>query len=111
VTYPVLALAFLAAAVGLAAGLVVVQRRRRRAVPHGGAVLVSLVVLVALTAVFDSLMIAAELFRYEPGALAGPRVGLAPLEDFAYPLATAVLLPALWTVLARPRRSSQGERR
>lgn len=52
--------------------------------------------LLFLTAVFDSVMIAAGLFGYRPQALSGVYVGLAPIEDFAYPLAAAVLLPALW---------------
>ncbi|WP_369046061.1 lycopene cyclase domain-containing protein [Sinomonas sp. P10A9] len=57
--------------------------------------------LVALTAVFDNVMISAGLFGYAPEKLLGPAVGLAPVEDFAYPLAAAVLLPALWRRLTR----------
>lgn len=53
-------------------------------------------VLVLLTAVFDSVMISAGLFGYRPDALSGAFVGLAPIEDFAYPIAAFVLLPALW---------------
>ena len=62
-------------------------------------------VLVVLTAVFDSLMIAAGLFSYADEHLAGPAIGLAPIEDFAYPLAGALLLPALWTALRARRRA------
>ncbi|MFH5823925.1 lycopene cyclase domain-containing protein [Georgenia sp. AZ-5] len=59
--------------------------------------------LLVLTAVFDSLMIAADLFRFDGTALSGIRVGLAPVEDLAWPLAAAALLPALWEALgARP---------
>lgn len=59
--------------------------------------------LVVLTAVFDNLMIAAGLFTYPPEHLSGLRVGLAPLEDFAYPVCAAFGVPALYELL--PRRS------
>lgn len=62
-------------------------------------------VLVALTIVFDSLMIAADLFRYGDGALLGPTVWLTPVEDLAWPVVAALLLPSLWT-LATPRETS-----
>ena len=60
---------------------------------------VSFVVLAALTAVFDNVMIALGLFTYPPEHLSGLRVGLAPLEDFAYPLCAAFLVPAVFTLL------------
>lgn len=63
------------------------------------AVAITAAVLVALTAVFDNIMIASRLFHYAPEALLGPRIGLAPIEDFSYPLAGALLLPALWIAL------------
>lgn len=56
------------------------------------------VVLVALTVVFDSLMIAADLFRYDDGALLGVRLWLTPVEDLAWPVVAALLLPALWAL-------------
>ncbi|PFG39121.1 lycopene cyclase domain-containing protein [Georgenia soli] len=59
--------------------------------------------LAVLTAVFDSVMIAADLFRYDESMLSGARVLLAPVEDFAWPLAAAVLLPSLWVRLGRRR--------
>jgi lycopene cyclase domain-containing protein len=64
-------------------------------------------VLLVLTVVFDSLMIAADLFRYGEGALSGVRLRLAPLEDLAWPLAAALLLPALWELLGRRRRDDE----
>ncbi|HSD02672.1 MAG TPA: lycopene cyclase domain-containing protein [Gaiellales bacterium] len=67
---------------------------RRMAASAGAAV-----VLVLLTAVFDNLMIAAGLFSYPPEHLSGLRVGLAPLEDFAYPVCAAFLVPAVFTLL------------
>lgn len=52
--------------------------------------------MAALTAVFDNLMIAADLFDYGHDQLLGIYLGRAPIEDFTYPLAALVLLPALW---------------
>ncbi|GLJ78959.1 lycopene cyclase domain-containing protein [Microbacterium imperiale] len=60
--------------------------------------------LLALTAVFDNVMIAVGLFTYPEVHLSGIRVGLAPIEDFAYPLCAAFLVPAVATLLERPER-------
>ena len=62
---------------------------------------VAAVVLVVLTAVFDNIMISAGLVAYPPENLSGLRIGVAPLEDFAYPVCGAFLLPAVWTILSR----------
>ena len=44
-------------------------------------------------------MIAVGLFTYADEHIIGLRIGLAPLEDFAYTLAALILLPALWAFL------------
>jgi lycopene cyclase domain-containing protein len=59
------------------------------------------VMLVALTAVFDNVMIGLGLFSYPAEHLSGIRVGLAPLEDFAYPVCAAFLVPAGFVLLRR----------
>jgi lycopene cyclase domain-containing protein len=64
---------------------------------------VTLVLTLLLTAVFDNLMIGAGLFSYDPEHISGLFLGLAPIEDFAYPLAAALLLPALWVILGRTK--------
>ncbi len=65
--------------------------------------------LMVLTAVFDTVMIRADLFRYDASALIGLRIGLTPVEDLAWPLVAAVLLPALWELLGRsPRPGTSG---
>ncbi|RLK49112.1 lycopene cyclase domain-containing protein [Microbacterium telephonicum] len=55
--------------------------------------------LVLLTAVFDNVMIALDLFTYPPEHLSGLRIGLAPLEDFSYPVCAAFLVPAVHALL------------
>ncbi|MHA7141416.1 lycopene cyclase domain-containing protein [Arthrobacter sp. Sr33] len=62
------------------------------------AVGLSAIILLALTAVFDNLMIRLGFFGYNSEWISGVFVGVAPVEDFAYPLAAVVLLPALWTL-------------
>jgi lycopene cyclase domain-containing protein len=64
---------------------------------------VAAVLLVLLTAVFDNLMIAADLFTYPVENISGLRIGLAPLEDFSYPVCAAFLVPAVFTLLPSRR--------
>lgn len=95
-TYLGLALVFVAGAAALAVAAAVARRPGRRWWAATAAVAVALLVL---TAVFDSLMILADLFRYDEAALAGARIWLAPVEDLAWPVAAVLLLPALWELL------------
>ncbi|MBT2496599.1 lycopene cyclase domain-containing protein [Microbacterium sp. ISL-59] len=83
--------------------LLALASRRRGPVP--AAVLLTVLVLFVLTAVFDTVMIASGLFHYAQDPLLGLHIGLAPVEDFAYPLAGALLLPAVWTALRARRRA------
>ena len=102
-SYPVLALAFLA----LAAAVAVFASWRRRLGPRWWAVTaLTILALVVLTAVFDNVMIAADLFRYNEDLLIGWYLGLAPVEDFAWPVAAGLLLPAAWELL-QPRPSGE----
>lgn len=90
-------------AVALAVLISAIAVRRVPLSRAGGEVLFTAVVLCALTAVFDSLMIYVGLFEYAEHALVGIRIGLAPIEDFAYPLVAAILLPGLrWLLMPAP---------
>lgn len=95
-TYLALSAVFLA----IAAAAALLAARRGERMP-GLALFAGALALFALTAVFDTVMIAAGLFTYTDAHLIGLRIGLAPIEDFAYPLAAVVLLPALWARLRR----------
>ncbi len=65
--------------------------------------------LCILTLVFDTAMIAADLYVYHPDKILGVYLWGAPLEDFAYALAAALGMPVLWTVLgARGRDRTAG---
>lgn len=102
-TYLLISLYFFAAAV-LALGIAISQRSDRRflVMRWRGPVIAAGLVVMLLTAVFDNLMIAAGLMVYGQETTLGLVLGLAPLEDFAYPLAGLALLPAVW-LLTRKR--------
>ncbi|QHC67717.1 lycopene cyclase domain-containing protein [Rathayibacter sp. VKM Ac-2759] len=92
-------------AVFLAVVLVVLVIARRRLRP--AALLGTLAVLLVMTAVFDNVMIGVGLLvAYDDELISGIRIGVAPIEDFAYAIAAALLLPALWTLLPARRRSA-----
>ena len=64
---------------------------------------ISLLVLLALTAVFDNLIIASGIVAYDEQLISGIKIGIAPIEDFAYTIVAALLLPTLWLVLPRKK--------
>lgn len=61
--------------------------------------------LFALTAVFDSLLIYLEIIAYDMERLSGITIGLAPVEDFSYPLLVALVMPILWRRLGRSKNA------
>jgi lycopene cyclase domain-containing protein len=105
--------AWFLAVVAVVALLAVVRldARRRRAAPAPGRCPTAstwllgvggvLVVLLLMTALFDNVMIGIGLVGYDPELISGAFIGVAPLEDFAYAIAAAVLLPSLWVLLER----------
>lgn len=99
-TYALIVVPFLVVATAVALATL----RRPRFARRMAASAVTALVLFALTAVFDNLMIGLGLFTYPDEHLSGVRIGLAPIEDFAYPLAAAFLVPAVATLLTRPDR-------
>ncbi|WP_062517509.1 lycopene cyclase domain-containing protein [Demequina gelatinilytica] len=90
-TYVVLSVAVLAL---LAAATLPTLRR----LPHRPLLLTALM-LVALTAVFDPIIVAAGIVDYDEALISGARLAGAPVEDVAYALGTVMLVPTLWTLL------------
>ncbi|HMR49204.1 MAG TPA: prenyltransferase [Arachnia sp.] len=105
-TYAVLSAGFVIVAVLLGAWM---AGRSGRPGVRWGAIALTAGALLVLTAVFDNIMIRLDLFTYAPEHISGVAIGLAPLEDFAYPAAIAVALPALWALLRRPGGPPVGE--
>jgi lycopene cyclase domain-containing protein len=98
VTYWALDAIFLGAVV-----LIAVATLATRRAPKWVAVLIAAGILLVLTAIFDNVMIGIGLVGYDRALISGIFIGRAPLEDFAYTVAAAVLLPSLWTLLGRKR--------
>jgi lycopene cyclase domain-containing protein len=95
-TYLLLALGVL---VPVAAVSLVVLARAGRSVLLPA--LVAVGILVVATAVFDSVIVGTGIVGYDRALILGVRIGAAPVEDFAYPIAAGLALPALWHVLGR----------
>ena len=82
------------------------QAAGTRTRPDSRAVLGALAVVLVLTAVFDNAIIGFGIVDYDPSKISGVRLGFAPLEDFAYTVAAALIGPSVWALLAkRPHRS------
>lgn len=99
-TYPQLALGLVAVAVVVRLVADVLARRSGHRIPLVPTV-VAAVALTVLTAVFDYAMLAAGIDDYSRLHASGLTLGRAPIEDFSYPLAAAVLLPAVWELTRR----------
>ena len=97
-TYLWLSLAVLVPVGGVA--MVVLARAGRRVLLPA---LVAVGVLVAMTAVFDNVIVGTGIVGYDPDRILGVRIGVAPIEDFAYAIVAALALPALWQLTGRRR--------
>jgi len=95
-TYWSLNAIFLAVVVLVALAAVIAKR-----MPHWLAVVVTLGALLVTTAIFDNVMIGIGLVGYDRAKISGVFIGIAPLEDFAYAVAAAILLPSLWALAGR----------
>jgi lycopene cyclase domain-containing protein len=56
-------------------------------------------VMLFLTLVFDNVIIATSIVDYDPSKILGVRLGVAPIEDFAYTLVALILVPSLFNWL------------
>ncbi|MFJ3028120.1 lycopene cyclase domain-containing protein [Curtobacterium sp. NPDC087080] len=111
-TYALLAVPFLtfAALVAVVAGVVAARRRgagRRTGAAVGVVGTVSAVaagvVLLVMTGVFNNVIVGLGIVAYDDALVSGARVGLFPVEDLAYSIGAALLLPSCWVLLERPR--------
>lgn len=103
-TYAGVNLIFLGLATAVAAVAWVRRPAYRRRLPASA---LALAAVLVLTAGFDNIMIGVGLVAYDPAAISGLFVGIAPVEDFAYPVAAALLLPALWALLGADERATR----
>ena len=74
------------------------------------AYLVAMVPMLALTAIFDNLIIASGIVAYDANKISGLFIGLAPIEDFAYTIAAVLIVPSVWSAMTK-RRKKQAEKK
>lgn len=98
-TYVLINIPFLLVAAAVTLATVRLPRFRERMV----ASLAGAVVLVILTAIFDNVIIGTGLVAYDEEHRSGILIGLAPIEDFAYAVAAAFLVPAVHTLVTSGR--------
>ena len=60
--------------------------------------LAAFLVLVALTAVFDNVIIAMRIVGYDTSRILGIYLAKAPIEDFAYAIVAMLIVPIIWHV-------------
>jgi lycopene cyclase domain-containing protein len=85
--------------------LVAVAAGVSRRAPRWRAVGLAAIPLVILTAVFDNVIVGTGVVAYDADRISGLRLGVMPIEDFAYAIAAVVLLPSLWMLLTPRKRS------
>lgn len=56
----------------------------------------TLLAVLSLTAVFDSLIIACGIVAYDTSHILGVYIGRAPIEDFAYACVSVIVVVILW---------------
>lgn len=74
------------------------------------AYLIAMVPMLALTAVFDNLIIASGIVAYEASKISGLFIGLAPIEDFAYTIAAVLIVPSVWSAMLK-RNKNKSEKK
>lgn len=92
-TYVTLSVVVLA----LLAGATLRVRRRIAPVP----MLLAGLGLLVLTVIFDNLIVGTGIVAYDANLISGVLMPIAPIEDLAYAIGAALLMPALWMWLAR----------
>jgi len=55
--------------------------------------------MLVLTAIFDNLIVAAGIVGYDESKLLGVRIGVIPIEDFAYTVVAILLVPTIWKAM------------
>lgn len=113
--YTIINIVFLAAAVIVAFASMSITRQRTKIGGSGssaekrqharaevrvwGAMAATLIVMIVLTAIFDNIMILIGLVDYNAQNISGIKIGVVPIEDFAYTVAAVILLPAVYNLI------------
>ena len=60
--------------------------------------------MLLLTAIFDNLIIATGIVAYDAATISGIKIGVAPIEDFAYTIAAVLLITTIWHWFGRGKK-------
>jgi lycopene cyclase domain-containing protein len=78
-----------------------------RRLPYRPLVLTA-IALIALTVVFDNLIVGSGIVAYDPAKISGVLMPIAPVEDLAYAIGAVLLVPTLWVIVGPRRPRSEG---
>jgi lycopene cyclase domain-containing protein len=53
-------------------------------------------VMLLITAIFDNVIIATGIVAYDEAKISGIKIGVAPIEDFAYTVVALLVVPTLF---------------
>ena len=67
----------------------------------------TLAVVVALTALFDPIIVALDIVGYDSAKTLGLRFFGAPIEDFFYALYAVIIVPLIWNFLEDKKHDRQ----
>lgn len=81
-----------------AAVLILLRIRLRQPQKH---TVYTVLILVSLAVVFDSLIVGFDIVRYDTQKILGLYLGLAPIEDFFYAVLAAIVIPVIWNKLGK----------
>ena len=68
------------------------------------AYLVGLLPMLALTLIFDNLIVGSGIVDYDPSKISGVMVGRVPIEDFAYTIAAVLIVPSVWSAMVNRKK-------
>lgn len=63
--------------------------------------LVTLGILIVMTALFDTIIVGLSIVGYDPERISGIFIGVIPIEDFFYALMAALVVPIIWDRLEK----------
>lgn len=69
----------------------------------------ALLFMIILTAIFDSILVGLGIVAYDYDKTIGIKIGLAPIEDFAYTIIAWVIVPAMWNIFGRKEETLSGK--
>jgi lycopene cyclase domain-containing protein len=63
--------------------------------------LITMIIILAITAIGDTIIIALGIVGYDTSKLLGVFIGRAPIEDFFYAVVAALIVPTIWHKLEK----------